>query len=243
MIKKWHDDEYDEIDRIFDQAVLGGTPFPAVCPCCGSASGHVYMNKHKECHGGIWTWCSECKASCHMDGWIPVWWKDAPFVDENLLCGETDYLDSMSREIDEWVNKLLISEEAVLIHNRLEEDKENVVCEMCGTEMIPFNEGLSCGMTCPKCSWGWVTTRFDPIHADTTDYRIILQPGNPVRRETIRAVSDIANVNYIQAKKMIETAPVTVFEGEACDIVTAVAELKAQNLIHVIHPDFPYDTD
>ncbi len=237
-----HVNECDEIDRIVDQALFSGTPFPIVCPCCGSTSCHVYMHKHKEYHGGIWAWCSECKSSAHMSAWIPIWWKNAPFIDEKRLCGSTDYLDSKSGEIDEWVNKLLKSEEAILMRKRLEEDKENVICVICGTEMIPL-EKSSWGMICPNCNWGWVTTRFDPIDTDMTDYRIILQPGNAARIESIRIVSHLANVNYIQAKKLIEAAPVKVFEGKARDIVIAAAEMKAQNINHMIQPDFPYDID
>lgn len=237
----WHDDEYNKIDKIFDRAILDATSFPVICPCCGSASGHVYMNKHKEFRGGIWTWCSECKSYVHMDSWIPIWWHDAPFIDEHELCGIPDYLDSMSREIDEWVNKLLKSEEAVFIRKRVEEDKENVVCEICGTEMIPLDDKYSYGMMCPKCEWGWIISPdIDPIDEDMTNYRIILQPGNAMRIESIRIVSELANVNYIKAKEMIKTAPVTLFEGKARDIVNATAKMKDSNIIHIIQPDFPY---
>ena len=228
----WHDD--NEIEKIFDRAVLDASSFPVVCPCCGDKSGHIYMNKHKECRGGIWAWCSKCGASVHMDGWIPIWWQDAPFIDEHELCGIPDYLESVAREIDEWVNRLLKSESATKIRRRLAEDEEGCICEYCGTEMEPIDDEFCTGMTCPKCGWGFVTTRFKPIYLDTTEYQIVLQPGNELKADVLRVVSSLANVNYIQTKKLIETAPVTIYKALARDIIEVIDKLNNQGINYVI---------
>ena len=236
----WHSDEYDEIDKLFNRALLDASAFPVTCPCCGSVSGHIYMNKHKEFRGGIWTWCSNCKSCSHMSGWIPIWWENAPFIDENELCGIPDYLDSRSREIDDWVSGLLKSDEVATIRKRLEEDGEFVICEMCGTEMIPFSEDYSYGMTCPKCGWGWVTSHFEQIDLDTTDYQVVLQPGNEVKGDVLREISNILGVNYIQAKRIIENTPVTIYKGKARDVVVIIDKLDKKGIKYAVQPDFPY---
>lgn len=49
---------------------------------------------------------------------------------------------------------------------------EKIICEKCGTEMQPHHKDSTCGMLCPNCGWGWVTTCSSPIDADETMYTI-----------------------------------------------------------------------
>lgn len=100
----WNDND----DRIIHLLSLteDNITFPWKCPICGKQSGHVYMHRHNENHGGIWTWCSNCHNFTHLSGIIPRWWENYEYLDENKLSSTPEYLDQNAEKIDEWINAL-----------------------------------------------------------------------------------------------------------------------------------------
>lgn len=101
----WTDDN-DKIMEIYNLALIPETVFPVKCPICGSSTGHIYIHRFDEKHGGIWVWCSECHSFGHMSGIIPDWWNNNDGVDENSLESEPYYLDKYAAMVDDWVNSL-----------------------------------------------------------------------------------------------------------------------------------------
>jgi large subunit ribosomal protein L7/L12 len=53
-------------------------------------------------------------------------------------------------------------------------------------------------------------------------------------------VSETANCNYVEAKKLIEKAPVEIFCGKAVEVKTIKEKLEAANIEIRIEPEFPY---
>jgi large subunit ribosomal protein L7/L12 len=116
---------------------------------------------------------------------------------------------------------------------------DTVICEKCGAEMKPINEDKPIGMECPDCGWGWATTYIEPINLDESDYHVILTAsGNSIT--VIKTVSEVANCNYIEAKKMINNAPVEVFHGQAVEVKAIKEKLEAASIDFKIEPEFPY---
>ena len=113
------------------------------------------------------------------------------------------------------------------------------LCEKCGAEMKPIHEALSIGMECPECGWGWVSTYIEPILSDKTVYRMILVSSEN-SLSNIKLVSETANCNYVEAKKLIEKAPVEIFCGKAVEVKTIKEKLEAANIEIRIEPEFPY---
>ena len=113
------------------------------------------------------------------------------------------------------------------------------ICEKCGAEMKPLSELYPIGMTCPNCGWGWATTYIDPINLDENDYRMILVSSEN-SLSNIKLVSETANCNYVEAKKLIEKAPVEIFCGKAVEVKTIKEKLEAANIEIRIEPEFPY---
>ena len=101
----WTDDN-DKIMEIYDLALIPDTVFPVKCPICGSSTGHIYIHRFDEKHGGIWVWCSKCHSFGHISGIIPDWWNNLEGVDENSLESEPEYLDKYAARTDDWVNSL-----------------------------------------------------------------------------------------------------------------------------------------
>lgn len=56
----------------------------------------------------------------------------------------------------------------------------------------------------------------------------------------LKLVSEISGCNYIEAKKMIEKAPVEIFSGKAIDIMGIKEKLEAANIDFKIEPEFLY---
>lgn len=120
----WTDN--DKIMTLFDKANTGETKFPCECPVCQKQSAHIYIHRHNDRHCGVWTWCSECRASSHMSGNTPAWWENPDFVDSSKLCSEPTYLDKMADGIDEWVNQISPKDNAESIAPFVMEDRFNV---------------------------------------------------------------------------------------------------------------------
>ena len=116
---------------------------------------------------------------------------------------------------------------------------DKFICEKCGNEMKPLSDIYPIGMTCPNCGWGWATTYIDPINLDESDYHIILVSGDN-SLTTIKKVSETANCNFVEAKKMIEKAPVEIFCGKAVAVKAVKKKLEAANIDVKIEPEFPY---
>lgn len=117
---------------------------------------------------------------------------------------------------------------------------DKVMCEKCGTEMIPVDSCKPVGMICPNCGWGWATTYIDPLQDDDTLYTVSLSEGNQASKAVIKAVSRISNKNFIQAKKMIENAPADVFVGRAVQVKNVLILLESMSLAYHVIPAFPH---
>ena len=116
---------------------------------------------------------------------------------------------------------------------------DTIICEKCGNEMKPLSEIYPIGMTCPNCGWGWATTYIEPINLDESDYHVILTASDN-SLTVIKTVSEVANCNYIEAKKPINNAPVEVFHGQAVEVKSIKEKLEAANIDFTIEPEFPY---
>ena len=112
-------------------------------------------------------------------------------------------------------------------------------CKKCGNEMPEYRENHSSGYTCPKCGLGWATSYFEPYETDQTEYTIIIF-GNDATKRNIRVVAEYANINYLQAKKLIEMPEATLFSGKAPEIIEKKKALIENNISFKITPDFTY---
>ena len=103
----WFDNE--KIIEIYNKLNIENVKFPYECPNCKSKAAHLYIHEHNDKNCGIWVWCSECGAFAHMSSHTPSWWKNPIFIDGDELCSEPSYLETKVLEIDEWVNKLVLT--------------------------------------------------------------------------------------------------------------------------------------
>lgn len=118
-------------------------------------------------------------------------------------------------------------------------NKDIVRCEKCGAEIKPIHETLPIGMECPECGWGWVSTYIEPILSDSTNYHMVLVSSDN-SLNSIKTVSEVANCNYIEAKKLINNAPVEVFHGQAVEVRAIKEKLEVASIDFKIEPEFSY---
>ncbi len=119
---------------------------------------------------------------------------------------------------------------------------EKIMCEKCGAEMKSHHKGSTCGMLCPECGWGWVTTYFSPIDRDETVYTISFCKPEKTTAAMIKLCARLSGSNFMQAKKALEEGRAG-FSALAADIQKHIAEIHATELQFCITPDYPYDTN
>ena len=115
-----------------------------------------------------------------------------------------------------------------------------MICEKCRTNMDRVCEKSVQGWKCPVCGWGTLTTYIDKIHQDMTEYSICTKSVGNIDKDKIKVISQIAGVNYIDAKQMLKKEGVCILKAKAIDVKRAVCALKNVNIPFEIIPEFNY---
>ena len=113
-----------------------------------------------------------------------------------------------------------------------------VLCENCGHEMEYFQQGHSCGWTCPVCGNGIATSYFEPIELDETNYTITIHSQEPAL-DGIKIVARIAECNFLEARKYLLSGTLSLSE-KAMKIREWARLLNDSHVSYAIEPDFPY---
>ena len=113
-------------------------------------------------------------------------------------------------------------------------------CEECGAITEHRVEGSTEGFFCTKCSWSLVTTVMPEIDADITKYKIYLLFANVHNKDHVKALSEVANANFLQAMKMAKKDRSLIFEGEALEVKKVIKILNKLSIKYEIIPKFPY---
>lgn len=176
---EWKDS--DKIADIFSAFEDGRPEYPAVCPECGSKSGHIYFHRHDDTNrGGAWAWCDSCHAYGHYSTVIPSWWHNLAVVNEDNLCGaDPEELLQLEETIDRHINDALMryrmSDNVCRYCIRKEcETPQISVCPECGQETwMATLDGLCMILQCSNCGLEVVGASFwPPCMLDDLEYTI-----------------------------------------------------------------------
>lgn len=118
--------------------------------------------------------------------------------------------------------------------------ESKMLCEKCKSSMVPIRRNSVQGVSCPSCGWEVVTTYIEPIYLDIIEYSIYINDVMNIQRDQIRAVSRIADVNYLTARHMLEKGNMCILKAKAIDIKTAINELKNAGIPFEVTPEFFY---
>lgn len=118
--------------------------------------------------------------------------------------------------------------------------EENALCEKCGAVMEVRKQSTTEGVFCPSCGWAVVTSHVPEMLQDITKYKMYLLSADPQNKEQLKAVSGVANVNFLQAKKMSQEERPLVVEDEALAINEARKTFDKLSIRYEIEPTFPY---
>ena len=129
--------------------------------------------------------------------------------------------------------------------------EKNNKCDICGKELTPIIEGHSLTLTCSEHGGRIATSYFSEMELDSTNYEIYLQPSNVVNKQNIQVVSEIANTNYLNSKKMLESkSAVLIYKvtdaparalSKPEEIIKAARRLKDFSIDFAIVPEFKYE--
>ena len=119
----------------------------------------------------------------------------------------------------------------------MEENK--YICPKCGSHMTAVYEKPALNLTCPKCRCKIATTKWEDIDLDNTTYKIFLRPNCNPSTESIKFISRITGLNFINSKKLFENGGL-LFEEKAVEIKKQKINLDSINIKYTIEPMFPY---
>ena len=113
-------------------------------------------------------------------------------------------------------------------------------CELCGGPLDALISGWSSGMYCAACDrWAVVTSYIPPIRLDRTTYRVLVT-GDSQNKAHIRAIAQIAAVNFLRAREMLRQERWQVFAGEAEAVARVRDALTGAGIDVAIEPSFPW---
>ena len=113
-------------------------------------------------------------------------------------------------------------------------------CSNCNKEMIFFTEGQCCGWKCPECGDALVTTYYSELETDNREYSISVSGNGDLNKTKIKAVSEVLNCNYLQAKAELSNG-FTISNVSADDMSKIIKSLKNAGLYFDTTPEFPYE--
>jgi len=113
-------------------------------------------------------------------------------------------------------------------------------CPKCGKELKRIKQNSGVAYCCVNCDYSVATTDLDPIFEDQQEYTIRILPNNSLDKETLKVLSSIAKLNYIDCKQLIEKAPSIIFKGDAVDVKDIKSKLDNSNIAYSIEPVFIY---
>lgn len=114
-------------------------------------------------------------------------------------------------------------------------------CEYPDCEAEAKVEGSTQGLYCSKCQrWLVVATYIPPIDSDVQEYRVIVVGGDYRNTEHVKAISSVSNLNFLQARNVLQEAAAEVLKDRARTVQSAVSLLARVGIRYRIEPDFPY---
>ena len=104
-------------------------------------------------------------------------------------------------------------------------------------------DGHAASWICDNCGDAVATTYFEPYEIDSTIYHILLSSPFKADIDTLKLISKLSGCNYIEARKMIQNAPIEIFSGQATEVLRIQDALGKAGIKYRITPEFPYSNN
>ncbi len=85
-----------------------------------------------------------------------------------------------------------------------------------------------------------MATHIPAIESDPTIFKIFLDAGDFKNKEQIKILSTAANINFLEARKLLKKSNVEIFSGSATKVKEVSKKLKHVGIDFYIDPVFPY---
>ncbi|MEM7712689.1 MAG: hypothetical protein AAF349_03785 [Cyanobacteria bacterium P01_A01_bin.68] len=114
-------------------------------------------------------------------------------------------------------------------------------CQYCGNNLKHRIQDSTQGLFCNQCDkWILVTTYIPEIRRDETRYKMYLRFANSKNKQHIIALAKVANINFLQARKLIQQDKPLILEDEAVVVDKARTIFNDLSIQYHIKPLFPY---
>lgn len=119
-------------------------------------------------------------------------------------------------------------------------DASEFACPKCGAPVEIRREGSTQGLFCTNCDWSVVTTYLPEILNDTSKYVVRVLSGDFKNDQHLRIVAQLAGVNLITSRKMLQGGGFVLFTGLASKVSAVRDTLESVGLVFEIEPPFPW---
>jgi uncharacterized protein YbaR (Trm112 family) len=114
-------------------------------------------------------------------------------------------------------------------------------CPKCRGSVEVRREGNTQGLFCTQCDWSVVTTNIPDILRDAVSYEVRVTSGDFKNERHLKSVAQLAGVNLLEARKLLQgQASFVVYTGRAHEVTAARDVLWASGLAFDIQPPFPW---
>jgi hypothetical protein len=103
-------------------------------------------------------------------------------------------------------------------------------CEKCSSTLEYRQEKRIQGLYCDSCGWVVVTSYFSEAESDPAAYAVVVYGVASPELSQIRAVADMAGVNFLEAKRLLTQETFQAFKGKRAKAQEAFQRLQAVGL-------------
>ena len=114
------------------------------------------------------------------------------------------------------------------------------ICPKCNEKLISERRENSIVISCPNCGIVMVGDVPPDYAEDMTLYTIVIDKNIEFTKEQMKYISKVCQVNYIDAKKILENGKYILKKGTASDLKELIQSLSHQKIKYSINPKFKY---
>lgn len=122
----------------------------------------------------------------------------------------------------------------------IQEEEENMKCDICNKVMEYFTEGQTCGWKCNSCGNIIATTNDDGIDMDDSLYSLIIFAGNSTSALNIKCTAKIFVCSFIEAKEILVSGK-EIKGLKAAQTRDILRVLEATDILYSVTPDFNHN--
>ena len=115
-----------------------------------------------------------------------------------------------------------------------------MICEKCKSKMVYACEDSVEGWLCHNCGFEILTSHIDNMAQDMKEYSVYIMHTDNIDKDKIKLVSQIAGVNFIDARRMLLSSNSCILKAKAIEVKRVANQLRKAGIPFKVIPQFNY---